>query len=195
MSGEPLSLHTPLIPIAAASRTAPPDVRTALEPVYDRCAASLYRYFMVRTSRNHDLASDLMQQLWLAALRNAAGVPADELEFWLRSVAGNLLATHWRRVASAPHANRNPRLANDLASRLSEQHPLPESVLSDSDTQQQLLLALTELPSDDQDLLIAHYLRSVPQSALAQQLGVSVRAVEGRLYRARQALKELLASQ
>ncbi|MGH7132941.1 MAG: RNA polymerase sigma factor [Phycisphaerales bacterium] len=194
MSGEPLSLHTPLIPIAAASRTAPPDVRTALEPVYDRCAASLYRYFMVRTSRNHDLASDLMQQLWLAALRNAAGVPADELEFWLRSVAGNLLATHWRRAASAPLANRDPRLANDLAARLTEQ-PLPESVLTDADTQHQLLLALTELPADDQDLLIAHYLRSVPQSALAQQLGVSVRAIEGRLYRARQALKDLLASQ
>lgn len=193
MSGEPLSLQVPLARIAPPPRTSAAGVRSLIEPVYDRCAGALFRFFMVRTAGNHDLSNDLMQQLWLAALRNASDVPGEELECWLRAVARNLLATHWRRAAAAPPIERNALVAGDLADRLSD-GPVPGSVLLDAEVRSQLLLALTELPAEDQELLIDHYVRSVPQAALAQRSGISVRAIEGRLYRARQSLRELLSA-
>ncbi|MFT3683687.1 MAG: sigma factor-like helix-turn-helix DNA-binding protein [Phycisphaerales bacterium] len=55
-----------------------------------------------------------------------------------------------------------------------------------------MLLAMTELPAAEQDLLVAHYVRGEEQAKLAERLGLSVRAVEAKLYRARKALHDRL---
>lgn len=165
-----------------------------MEAEYDRCAPLLYRFFAVRLSRDGHAADDLMQQLWLAASRNGAAVPAGECEFWLRGVARNLLATHWRthaRSIAAPVAD--PALAAELAQAL-DAAPLPSTLLARREVQHQLLLALTRLNAEDHDLIVAHYWRGVEFAELGRRLGISARAVEGRLYRARAALRDRLNS-
>lgn len=186
---------------ARSARTAP-GTTIAIEAVYDRCAEALHRFFLVRTGRDNHLSQDLMQQLWVAALKTGRAVPEGELEFWLRAVARRLLATHWRRASvrgrsisldatNAPVIAGDTR-ARDLSQRLTTTHLTPDLV-ADNEVRQRLLLAITDLSPDDQTLIFAHYFEGAPQTTIAQRLNVSPRAIEGRLYRARQALRRRLS--
>lgn len=164
-----------------------------LAAVYDRLASGMYRFVMIRVGRDEHLAKDVMQQLWAAAARNGRDVPEAEMEFWLRGVARNLINTHWRRVSNRPLHVPMPDqgLASELADRLCAERLGPND-LTRREIQDQLALAITQLASDDQDLIHAHYVEGRSQVEIAERDGLSVRAVEGRLYRARAALREQL---
>lgn len=193
------------LPQTPAGRQAGPNVRLAeggpgtlrarIERAFDLGAGGLHRFVSIRVGGDAHLTDDLMQQVWLAALRNAGEVPEADLERWMRGVARNLVITHWRRSGARPGgiARPNAVLAGEIADELSSPSPALE-LLSRAEARDQLLLALTELESDHQDLLIEHYFGGVPQAAIAQRLETSERAVEGRLYRARQALRGILKS-
>jgi RNA polymerase sigma factor (sigma-70 family) len=168
------------------------DDTASVHAAFDRCSRSIYRYIAVRVSDTH-LADDLMQQLWLQARTSEATIPSDELEFWLRGIARNLVRTQWRRRSRRP-ANlplADPGLASELAGRLGTEELPPES-LERKEVRDQLLLAITELDSADQELIVEHYFHSRSQVELASERGLSPRGIEGRLYRARQALREKL---
>ena len=183
---EPLPEAEPLVHSAAKA-----DLIGAL---FDRHCRWLYRYVVVRTGGDAPLADDVMQQVWVAALRTGRSVPADEIEFWLRGVARNILAAHRRRLANRPKqlplADR--ARASELAKAL-ESSPLPPELVDQKEIKDQLLLALTQLPSEAQELIAGRYFRGWTVERLADTLGLSRRAAEGRLYRARQALKQALA--
>ncbi len=174
----------------------PRRVRTesdAIESAFDRYSRSLYHYVVARTGGNADLADDVMQQVWLQAVREGGSVPIEEMEFWLRRVATNALRAHWRKQRGRPpHVPvPQPRLAKELAQRLDSQ-PLPDDELDRRDVRDQLLLAITTLTASDQELIIGRYFHGRSLAQLAESLGIGHRAVEGRLYRARQALKDEL---
>lgn len=197
------SLIAPTTPISEPPASADPPLRLVhamasaatgsdVEVEYDRCASLFHRFFAVRLGNDPHTADDLMQQLWLAANRNGRHVPAAECEFWLRGVARNLLATHWRRHARpvvAPVAD--PALAAELADSL-DAAPLPSALVEKREIRDQLLLALTELSAAEHELIVAHYWGNVGFAEIGRRLGLSVRAVEGRMYRARTALRERL---
>jgi RNA polymerase sigma-70 factor (ECF subfamily) len=168
------------------------EAAASLEAAFDACAESLHRFFEVRVGADRALADDLMQQLWVQA-QNLGPTPEEEIEFRLRAVARNLLRSHWRRVGRRPaHVPLpDPDLAVVLSGRLVSEE-LPEDVLCRREVRDQLLLALTDLPAAPQELIVAHYFEGCSQAALARRLGTTPRAVEGRLYRARQALREKL---
>jgi RNA polymerase sigma-70 factor (ECF subfamily) len=168
------------------------DDAAAMEAAFDRCSRSIYRYIVVRVGDAH-LADDLMQQLWLQTRKSEASVPEDELEYWLRGIAKNLVRTHWRRQARRPASLPlpDPGLAGELAGRLVSAE-LPPKMLERKEVRDQLRLAITELDSADQELIVEHYFHDRSHAELAAEHGLSLRGVEGRLYRARQALRERL---
>ena len=165
-----------------------------LAVVFDRCGAAFYRYFAVRTGGDVHLADDLMQQLWLHASRAATPTDSEnELEHWLFAIARNLIRAQWRTVRRRPdHVPiADPRLATELAGRLTHEE-LPADLLERREVRDQLLLAITELPTREQALIISHYFDDRSHAELAAETGLTVRAIEGRLYRARRALQEKL---
>ena len=178
---------------AAVPRVRVDDGLSLLQETYARCESGLYRYAAVRCGDQH-LAEDFLQQLWLRASTAVNRPPVHELEFWLRGILANLIRSHWRKVKRRPRhvPLADPTLANQLAERI-DREPLPEDMLGRSEVRDQLLLAITALSSQDQELIIGTYFEHRSQSDLARALGISVRAVEGRLYRARTALKKSLA--
>ena len=168
--------------------------RARLETAFSRYRPALYRYLVVRAGGDGHLADDLLQQLWLQASGNGAAlVPDAELEFWLRGIARNLVRAHWRqarhRPAHLPIADAE--LGAELAERLAIEE-LPPEVLERKELRDQLLLALTALPSWDQELIVGHYFEGRSHAGLAAATGLSVRAIEGRLYRARRSLQQRL---
>lgn len=155
---------------------------------------AIHRFLMVRTRNDSAVCDDLMQQVWLAACKGAASVSSDEIEFWLRGVAKRVLVTHIRKAVAdrGRLAHANGPLARQIAADLVSTDGGSMNTAMSAEQSEQLLLAMTELPGADQDVLIGHYVRGVPQARLAEQLAVTERAIEGRLYRARTALRERL---
>ncbi len=164
-----------------------------VECVLERCARAFCRYFAIRTGDDEHVVDDLMQQLWLQARRKAHSVRQPNAEAWLWRVAQNLLRAHWRSRAQRPQQVplADPQLAAELARRFDTEE-LPAEVLARNEVRDQLLLALTALPSAEQELLLDHYFHGRSHAALAEAHGISERAVEGRLYRARKLLREKL---
>lgn len=160
---------------------------------FDRCSPGLYRFVVVRLGSDRHLADDLMQQLWLQASEASDAVPPAELECWLRAIARNLVRTHWRKQSRRPALVplADPALAAELAERLARED-LPERWLDRREVQDQLILAITELPEEEQALILGHYFEGQSFTQLAERRGLSERAVEGRLYRARLSLREKL---
>ena len=95
---------------------------------------------------------------------------------------------------------------NSALNRLRAQHPedvtlhegLPhgdgsaEDALLRRERQQQLAATLSRLPSDERALFYRKYWYRQPTAQIAAELGLSPRAVEGRLYRIRQKLRQEL---
>lgn len=165
-----------------------------MEREFERAYPALYRFVAVRVGNDQHLADDILQQLWLAARQNGPrGISARDAETWLRSVARKLIATHWRRAATRPaHVPLpDPQIAADVASCL-ETETLPDAYLARAEVRDQLLLAITELRAADQELIVGHYFEQRSQETLARERGTTVRAIEGRLYRARNELRQTL---
>jgi RNA polymerase sigma-70 factor (ECF subfamily) len=181
-------------PTMAELTREPAEQAMTVEQLFDRYALVFWRFFAVRTGNDQHAADDLMQQLWLQAHLKGRSTRAGKAEAWLWQVARNLLRFHWRKRAAAPADL--PELDSALARRLArhfDREPLPDELLSRREVRDQLLLALTELAAEQQLLLIGYYFEGRSESALAQELAMSPRAIEGRLYRARRALRDKLA--
>jgi len=167
---------------------------TSIQSTFDRCGQAFCRYFTVRTGGDTHLVDDLMQRLWLRARLKCAGLRQDNPEPWLWRIAQNLLRQHWRDSgrSASERVKAAPELARTLARRF-DAEDLPAETLARKEVQEQLLLALTALPGEAQELIVGFYFEGRSHAELAAMLGLGERAVEGRLYRARAALRDKLA--
>ena len=140
-------------------------------------------------------ADDLLQQTCYVAVRRPRHIPPDDgvCEAWLRGIARNLIRQHWRRSkrrrgqVRLEDAQVSRQLAEDMESR-----PLPDESLIKAESIQQLLLAVTSLPADVQQLVFAFYFEGRSYAGIAEELGMTAKSVETRLYRARGRLRAIL---
>lgn len=167
-----------------------PDLRELLRSAFESCADGLRRYILVRVGGDGHVADELLQSCChVAARRRRLPATRDECERFLFGIARNLLREHRRRQKRARRqlSMEHPALAVDM-----ESQPLPAEALERVELRQQLLLAITALSAAEQQLLFDFYFESRSQAEIAVFLGVSVKSVETRLYRARQHLRARL---
>ena len=172
----------------------PRDVRAELAEVFADTWNALYRYIAVRVGGDDTLADDCMQQTCLEAARSKCVPAREELELWLRGIARNVIRRHWRtaRVAAQPVAAVDHPVARLIAEAI-DRGPLPPEWLEQKEVRDQLLLAITELMAPEQNVIYRFYFAGESHKELAEAFGISVRNVEGRLYRARAELRRKLA--
>ena len=141
----------------------------------------LYAFVARRCDGDRALAEDITQEAWLRAVRawHQDGLPDKPLA-WLTTVAARLLSNHFRRpteqsldvTGSEPAAPDNAAAADRT-----ERRSLVER-------------ALARIPRAQAWLIEAFHLERTGVGQIASSLGVSERAVEGRLRRARQNLRK-----
>ncbi|HEY6828245.1 MAG TPA: sigma-70 family RNA polymerase sigma factor [Gemmatimonadaceae bacterium] len=158
-----------------------PATEEDIRHIYRETIDDLYALVSRRCDGNRALAEDITQDAWLRAVRvwYADGLPDKPLA-WLTTVASRLLSNHFRRpaeqsldaVAGEPSAPDN-----EAAAERRERRSLVER-------------ALARLPVAQAKLIEAFHLERAGVGQIASSLGVSERAVEGRLRRARQNLRK-----
>jgi RNA polymerase sigma-70 factor (ECF subfamily) len=141
----------------------------------------LYRYVSRRVGGDRALAEDLVQDTWMRALDAwpARGVP-DEPLAWLIRVARNAMVSHFRRFQP------------DSIDPASIELEAPGSAPDDPDMAAVVNWGLARLRRTHADVLEAFYFDAKGVREIAADTGASERAVEGRLRRARQKLKQKL---
>ena len=154
---------------------------------------AIYRYILPRVAWDACSCEDVLQQTVVAALRSDRA-PDNEPEqrAWVRGIASNLSKRHWRDRARGRRAVERcaQRRGAEALDRL--ESDCPHGVLQDDELRDALLEAIGSLGADDQRVLYAFYRHGRSGVELADELGISAKAVEMRLYRARTKLRERL---
>jgi RNA polymerase sigma-70 factor (ECF subfamily) len=143
----------------------------------------LYRAVSRRVGADRALAEDLVQETWLRAVRtwHRGDVPVDP-GAWLRTAAFNLLRNHYRDQRAAESLDATTIAAAEADPDGAERAALVQ-------------WGLARLRGTDAELLTARHFDGDSLEALANARGLTERAVEGRLRRARAALAKVLRRQ
>ncbi|HNQ24543.1 MAG TPA: RNA polymerase sigma factor [Phycisphaerae bacterium] len=141
----------------------------------------LYQFVARRAGRSRQLAEDITQETYLRAVAQwrTRRRPRNALA-WLQTVARHLLLNHYRR--------RRPESLEASGG----EGVLEAAPVDGPDAATLVYWGLARLRRRPRQLLEAFYIDGKSVSAIATDLGVSERAVEGRLRRARQALEDRL---
>lgn len=150
--------------------------------VYRDTIDPLYAFISRRCGGDRDVAEDLTQETWLRAVREwrARGMP-DRPIAWLTAVAGNLLRNRYRERRPLPL----DELSQDRLMGVVEGAEEIDSAAIATVVNQ----ALARLPPRQSRLLECFHFDRRRVADIAASLGLSERAVEGRLRRARQNLR------
>jgi RNA polymerase sigma-70 factor (ECF subfamily) len=162
-----------------------PITEEQLQRTCDATIDVLYAYVSRRCGGQRELAEDVTQEVWLRAVTDwrRNGVPGNPIG-WLTTVARNLILDHYRRRENLPLDQVSP--AEVLAA-------VENNTVSDSAEISSLVSqALTRLPPAEAQLLESFHYDRFKMSQLAEAEGVSERAIEGRLRRARERLRREL---
>ena len=157
----------------------------ALTEVYDKYAPALYRY-AYRLLGQQDVVQDIVAESfyrYLQALKNGNG-PDKNLSAWLYRVTHNLIVDFYRRQPDQ------------------EVVPLENTPLSEPDTSERTLLeqekasqmrvAMSRLPSSQQQVIALRFLEELSNNEVALVMGKTVGAVKSLQHRALAALRRIL---
>jgi RNA polymerase sigma-70 factor (ECF subfamily) len=156
-----------------------------LTAIYRDTIDALYGYVSRRCGGVRQLAEDVTQETWLRAVRewHRNGVPEKPLA-WLTTVARNLIFNHFRTSDPVPLDDLPASMTIDTV----DLDAIGESAAIAALVNQ----ALARLPTSEAQLLEEFHFERHRVRHLAERHGISERAVEGRLRRARERLRHEL---
>lgn len=155
----------------------------AFDALYDQYGERVRRYLIVLAGGDEELAHDALQETMLRVVRHLRPLPdEDALWRWLRRAARTTLIDRIRRTQT-----RRAALLRLQQVRRRSQGDAPSSVLLEL-----LSKEVSDLEPTQRRLVEAHYLEGRSQEELAATWGLTRKAVESRLLRARRLLKERL---
>jgi RNA polymerase sigma-70 factor, ECF subfamily len=169
----------------------------ALNELMERHGQKLFHY-LVRSLQDEFEAADLAQETFVKVYQNRARFdPRQKFSTWLFAIAANLVRDRYR------WRSRHPQVSLDAESEETEsslgdvlQHggPLPDQKIQTDERAEVVRKAVAALPEDLRQPLILAVYENLPQAEIAAILGCSVKAVETRIYRARQQLRSRLGA-
>jgi RNA polymerase sigma-70 factor (ECF subfamily) len=151
-----------------------------LMAIYHETVRSLYAYVSRRTGGQRELAEDIVQETYIRAWDHWHRRKVRQPLAWLKTVARNLLASHFRRLQTRSLDQMN----FDPAAEVPDLNA-PVAVAW-------VQWGLARLKKGQARILESFYFDELPVREIAREWKLSERAVEGRLRRARQALRRQL---
>ena len=168
---------------------------SALNSLMGRHSERLFHY-LIRQLQNEDDAADIAQEAFVRVYQHRAKFdPLQKFSTWLYTIATNLARDRlkWR--------SRHPQVSLDhavgeteksIADVLPDSKPLPGDALDLNERARAVRDAVAALPEELRTALVLSEFEQLPNAEIANVLRCSVKAVESRIYRAKQRLRESL---
>lgn len=153
-------------------------------------------HYLIRQLQDESEAMDLAQETFVRVFLNREKFkPANRFSTWLYAIATNLardrmrwLGRHRNVSLEAPIGNTEATLSETLV----ETKPEPAEKLRQAERVEEIKRAVSSLAEDLRTALILSEYENLSQKEIGEVLGCSAKAVENRIYRARQQLREKL---
>ena len=168
---------------------------SALDDLMDRHATRVF-HFLFRMLGDEDDARDLAQETFVRVYKNRQSFHGGErFTNWLYTIAGNLGRNQLRWRSRHPNTSldaENPQTGSTLGEVLPSRAASPGEALVEQERRREVRRAIVELPEGLREPLVLCEFEDRSVAEAASILEMSPKAVEARLYRARQALRARL---
>jgi len=168
----------------------------ALDDLMARHAEKLFHYLLRSLQDEHD-AADLAQETFAKVYHHRARFdPSQRFTTWLYAIASNLVRDRYRWRARHPQVSldaENEQTETSIKDTLRSEAPAPDEQLQSGERAAAVRRAVAALPEELRQPLILSVYQGLPQAEIAAILKCSAKAVETRIYRARQHLRTALA--
>ena len=167
----------------------------ALNDLMEQHAERLFHY-LFRSLQDESDAVDLAQETFVRVYQSRAKFDArQKFSTWLYAIASNLVRDRFRwrsRHRQVSLDAENEATGNDFRETLSGHGPSPSESLQAEERAAAVRRAIAALPEELRlPIILAEY-EGRSQAEISEILGCSVKAVETRIYRARQQLRASL---
>jgi len=167
----------------------------ALNDLMERHATPLF-HFLCRMVGNEDDANDLAQETFVRVFRARASFRTSErFSTWLFTIAANLARNHFRWRARHPNVSLDTETGEKeqtLGSTLPANEQAPNEQALTAERARAVRAAVGKLPEDLREAIVLCEWEEYSVAEAAMILETTPKAVESRLYRARQILRERL---
>jgi RNA polymerase sigma-70 factor (ECF subfamily) len=167
----------------------------ALNNLMERHGERLFHY-LIRQLQNEEDAADIAQEAFVRVYQHRATFdPNRKFSTWLYTIATNLVRDRLKWRSRHPQVSLHQTVGESdstMADVLPDSKPLPDNVLASNERTQSVRNAIATLPEDLCTALVLSEYELLSNAEIATVLRCSVKAVESRIYRAKQRLRELL---
>jgi len=171
---------------------------TAFDTLYGRHEMGVWRY-VLRGVRDPAVADDLLQDVWFAVARHAAGYqPTARFKTWLFTMAHNRMVDHFRTAKhhvslDADDASAGGDGALGLGDTLAADSGFgPLRQLQSREQAVALIAAVEQLPNDQREAFLLQAEGGLAVEEIAQATGVNFETAKSRLRYARARLRQIL---
>lgn len=169
----------------------------ALNSLMERHAMKLFNY-LVRCLQNEDDAADAAQETFMRVYQSRARFdPHQSFSTWLYAIASNLVKDRYRWRSRHPQVSldaESDATGDGFRESLPGNDPLPNERVQAAESSETIRRAVAELPEQLRPPLILAEYEERSHAEIGSILGCSPKAVETRIYRARQQLRVSLGS-
>lgn len=167
----------------------------ALNALMERHAEKLFHY-LVRCLQDEQDAADLAQDTFVKLYQSRARFdPGQKFSTWLYTIAGNLVKDRYRWRSRHPQVSldaENDTTGQSYREALPQAGPSPADDVQKQERAEAVRRAVAALPDElRQPLILAEY-EERSHAQIGAILGCTPKAVETRIYRARQQLRASL---
>lgn len=166
----------------------PPSNMVCQESVYQKlffAHARHVRNFLCYKGANADEAEDLMQEAYLRLWRECEKVPAEKAKSFLFRVANNLY------LDAKKHEQVVLRF-QQKSPNTDQEHEDPQFIMEAKELQRELESAIAQLPEKQRTVFLLNRIDKMTYAEIADQLELSVKAVEKRMSQALVEMRKVL---
>jgi RNA polymerase sigma-70 factor, ECF subfamily len=168
---------------------------TALNDLMERHATPAF-HFLCRMVGNEDDANDLAQETFVRVFKSRDSFRTGEkFSTWLYTIAANLARNHFRWRSRHPNVSleaEGDETGQPLGGTLPANLPAPNEAAMAAERAAAVRAAVGKLPGDLREAIVLCEWEELSVAEAAVILEATPKAVESRLYRARQMLRERL---
>ncbi len=155
---------------------------SVFKKIFDDHSSPL-RNFIYYRSGNLELSQDLVQEAFVKLWQNCAKVPVDKAKSYLYKIAKNMLLNNV--------AHNKVRLKYESSISKENDNETPEFKMEEEEFKKSLLSAIEELPEDQRIVFLMSRIDKKKYREIAEELDLSVKAVEKRMHKALMALRKI----